>query len=109
MEIYRGDTFKFDFSATLEDGTIHTFEDGDILKAAIKTNIKNSDYVLYQKITIVEPTQTVTFEFTHEEMMRVPVTDNEEAILEVEFTDTAGRVSTIYQEEIEIVGDVINE
>ena len=57
MEIYRGDTFKFDFSATLEDGTVHTFEVGDVLKAGIKTSIANENYAVFQEITIEEPTQ----------------------------------------------------
>lgn len=107
MEIYRGDTFKFDFSATLQDGTIHTFETGDILKAGIKTSIRKNEYELYQKKQLIENADTVTFEFSHEETMKA--TPSSEAILEVELTDTAGRVSTLYQEEITIVGDVINE
>ena len=107
MEIFRGDTFKFDFSATLEDGTVHTFETGDILKAGIKTNVRNTEYMVFQEKTIQESTQEVTFEFSHEEMMNVEI--REDAVLEVELTDTAGRVSTLYQEQIEIVGDVINE
>lgn len=107
MQIYRGDTFIFDFSATLEDGTLHTFQTGDILKAGIKKRIKDNNYVIFQEITIDEPTEEVTFKFNHETMMNVPVT--KEAILEVELTNTLNIVSTIYQEEIEIVGDVINE
>ena len=107
MEIYRGDTFKFDFSATLEDGTAHTFEAGDILKAGIKTNIGNDEYVIFQEITINDSVTEVMFEFSHQEMLNAPISEN--AILEIELTDTAGRVSTLYQEEIEIVGDVINE
>ena len=108
MQIYRGDTFKFDFSATLEGSTeLHTFEEGDVLKVAIKSNIKDSNYILFHEKEILTPTTEVTFEFSHQEMITVPL--KEEAILEVELTDTAGRVSTLYQEEIEIVGDVINE
>lgn len=108
MQIYRGDTFKFDFSATLEGSTeLHTFEEGDVLKAAIKGNVKSNNYILFQEKEIDVPTNEVTFEFSHQDMMTVPL--KEEAILEVELTDTAGRVSTLYQEEIEIVGDVINE
>ena len=106
--IYRGDTFKFDFSATLEGSTnLHIFEAGDILKAGIKTDIRNNEYIIFKEITIQEPTTEVTFEFSHEEMLNAPIKDN--AILEVELTNTAGIVSTIYQEKIEIVGDVINE
>ena len=106
MRIFRGDTFEFDFSATLEDRiTLHTFETGDVLKAGIKRKIQNTDYMLYQSKTIEENTDTVRFEFSHEEMMLVSIG---EAVLEVELT-SAGRVSTLYQEEIEIEGDVIDE
>lgn len=107
MEIFRGDTFKFDFDATFQDGTKYTFKAGDTLKAGIKYDIKKSDYELYQKKTIEKDTETITFEFSHEEMMKVRVSNN--SILEIELTDTSGRVSTLYQETIQIAGDVINE
>lgn len=113
MEIFRGDTFKFDFSATLEGSTeLHTFEVGDVLKAGIKEKIKNTDYLLYQEKTITAEAQEIPFEFSHEETMELPISSTGEslpAILEVELTNTAGVVSTLYQEEIEIAGDVINE
>ncbi len=106
MKIYRGDTFKFDFSATLENGTVHTFRKGDILKAGLKVTCRDKEYQIYQKKEITEETDTVTFEFSHEEMLGVTPGQR---ILEIEFTDTEGRVATLYQEEITIVGDVINE
>ena len=106
MKVYRGDTFKFDFSATLQDGTVHIFKIGDILKAGMKSDIKKSEYELYQKKELTEDTDIVTFEFSHTEMMK---TRPGNRILEIELTDTTGRVSTLYQEEITIVGDIINE
>lgn len=107
-KIYRGDTFKFDFSATLEGSDEpHTFEQGDILKAGIKSTTRNPDYMIYQMKTIDEDTQEVEFEFSHEETMNLLVSKS--AILEVELTNKAGKVSTLYQEEITIMGDVINE
>ena len=106
MEIYRGDTFKFEFSATLEDGTVHTFQAGDTLKAGLKYNYKSTEYQVYQEKNIAEDTETVMFEFSHEEMMQL--TPGEE-VLEVELTDTSGVVSTLYQEQITVVGDIINE
>ena len=106
MKIFRGDTFKFDFSAYLENGTIHTFQAEDILKVGMKANTRSSEYILYQEKQITEQTDVVTFEFTHEEMIEATLG---EKLLEIELTDTSGRVSTLYQEEIIIVGDVINE
>lgn len=106
MRIYRGDTFKFDFSAKFEDGSEYTFQIGDIVKAGIKLTVKNADYVIFQEKEIEETTEEITFEFSHDEMMGAPV---KQAILEVELTNTEGVVSTLYQQPIEIVGDVINE
>ncbi len=106
MKIYRGDTFPFDFSATLEDGSSYTFKKGETLKVGIKNRIGNIDYLLYQKKEIEKDTQIVSFEFTHEEMKKICPGIK---ILELELTNLEGKVSTIYQKEIEIVGDVINE
>ena len=106
MRIYRGDTFKFDFSAKFEDGSEYTFQVGDIVKAGIKLTVKNTDYVVLKEKTIEEPTKEITFVFSHEDMLNAPT---KQAILEVELTDGDGVVSTLYQEPIEIVGDVINE
>ncbi len=106
MQIYRGDTFKFEFSATLEDGTEHTFQEGDILKVGLKTSMPNTEYQIYQKKQITEPTKIVLFEFSHEETMKMTIGTK---IMEIELTDTFGVVSTLYQEQIIVVGDVINE
>lgn len=106
MRIYRGDTFKFDFSAKFEDGSDYTFQIGDTVKAGIKLTVKNTDYVVKKEMDIEEPTAEITFVFSHEDMLNAPI---KEAVLEVELTDGDGVVSTIYQQPIEIVGDVINE
>lgn len=106
--IIRGDNFKFNFFANIVGTNIlHTFEQGDVLKAALKTSINNQKYELYKKITLEEDMQIVPFNFTHEETINLPVSD--EAILEVEWTDIAGEVHTIYQRDVEIKGDVIDE
>lgn len=106
MNIFRGDTFKFDFTANLEDGTIYEFQKGDILKAGIKQKLSNSKCSLHKRIEIEEPTKTVRIVFSHEEMKKCC---EGEKILEVELTDTQGNVYTLTQEKIKIVGDVINE
>lgn len=106
MRIYRGDTFKFDFSARFEDGSEYTFQIGDVVKAGIKLTVKNTEYVVLIEKTIEESTKQITFVFSHEDMLNAPI---KQAILEVELTDGDGVVSTLYQQPIEIVGDVINE
>ena len=106
MEIFKGDTFKFDFGATLEDGTVYEFQQGDILKVGVKDRLSSSIYVLYKKIEIQEATEEIRVYFPAAEMEDVSEGDK---ILEVELTDTSGNVSTLYQEKIKVKGVVINE
>jgi hypothetical protein len=106
MNIFRGDTFKFDFTSALEDGTLYKFEVGDIIKVGIKNKKTNSKCALFRKIEIEEPTDTLHIEFTHKEMKKCCEGDK---LLEVELTRTNGDVITLYHEKITIVGDVINE
>lgn len=106
MELFRGDTFKFNFYATQEDGTNYTFQKGDTIKVGIKNKLTNSKCALYRKIVIEEPTSEIPVVFTHEEMK---MTCEGDKLLEVEWTDEYGNVATLYQEKITIVGDVINE
>lgn len=106
MEIYRGDTFKFDFTASLEDGTEYEFQKGDVLKIGIKEKLTNSRYSYYKKIKIEDAKKTIKFVFSHEETKKFCEGDK---ILEIELTDNQGNVYTLNQEKITIVGDVINE
>lgn len=112
MQLVRGDTFQFDFFATLEDdGSPEALENyafipGDRLKIGIKTRVTSPKYLAYKEIEITEKTESVPVEFAAEEMKKMTIGDK---ILEVELTDTFGDVRTIYQEKIKIVGDVINE
>lgn len=106
MEIYRGDTFRFNVTASLEDGTEYEFQKGDILKIGIKEKLTNSRYSYYKKIVIEEAEKTIKFVFSHEETKKFCEGNK---ILEVELTDNQGNVYTIIQETIKIVGDVINE
>lgn len=105
-EIFRGDTLEFDFSAVdKETGENYVFKIEDILKCGIKKNSSSADYYALKEITISEETDIVHFEFTHEEMKDIGTGD---AVIEVELT-TDGKVYTIYQEDILIKGDIVNE
>lgn len=106
MELYRGDNLIFDFDTTLEDGTLYEFQKGDILKVGIKGKITNPKCALQKIIEIFEPTTTLTIEFTHEETKKWCTGTK---ILEIELTDTNGRVYTLNQEELTVLGDVIND
>lgn len=106
MNIFRGDSFKFDFNSTLDDGTAYVFQKGDTLKVAIKDRLSSSIYVLFKEINIEEATEEIRIAFTNEEMADITEGDK---ILEIELTDNQGNVSTLYQEKIKVKGDVINE
>lgn len=106
MNIFRGDTFRFEFTSALEDGSLYEFQVGDIIKVGIKNKLSNPKCALFKRIDIEEATDTLQIEFSHEEMKKCCEGDK---LLEVELTRTNGDVITLYQEKITIVGDVINE
>lgn len=105
MDIFRGDTFKFDFTANLEDDTPYIFQPGDILKIGIKEKITNPKCAALKTIRIEEVKETVNIIFSHEETKHWCEGDK---ILEVELTDTQGNVYTLTQEKLTVKGDVIN-
>ena len=106
MKIYRGDTFKFDFNATLEDGTPYIFQVGDILRVGIKAKLTNPRCVLIKEIKIEEETDSVHVIFPSNETKKFCLGDK---LIEVELTDTLGNVTTLSQEKLTVIGDVINE
>ena len=106
MNIYRGDTFKFNFTAKLEDETPYKFQPGDLIKVGIKARLTNPRCAVLKPIIIEEEKDSVQVVFSHDETKKWCEGDK---ILEVELTDTQGNVYTILQEKITIVGDVINE
>lgn len=105
MDIFRGDTFKFDFTASLEDGTLYKFQPGDTLKVGIKERLTNPKCGVLKTIDIEEEAETIKIVFTHEETKKWCEGNK---ILEVELTDTQGNVYTLSQEKITVKGDVIN-
>lgn len=106
-EIYRGDTFEFDFETeNVKTGEPYTFVTGSILKCAIKKNLKETtDYMAKKEIEVMEDTTIVSFCFDHEEMTNLKPG---EAILEIELT-IENKVYTLFQDKILIKGDAINE
>lgn len=106
-EIYRGDTFDFDVSAELETGEQYTFTNGERLRAGLKNDtFESSKYLLYQNKEIHDNTKEVHFEFTSDETKELTTGRK---VFEVELTTATGKVMTIYQEDIEIKGDVLND
>lgn len=106
MQIFRGDTFKFDFNATLEDGTNYMFQPGDTIKVGIKEKKSNSKCGVLKTLKIEEATDVANFVFSHEETKHWCEGDK---LLEVELTTENGEVATLYQGKITVTGDVINE
>ena len=103
-KFFRGDTFKYDIGVKMGDGSLYVFIPGDIIRIGIKNKLTNSRYVAYKEIEIEEKTTEVTVEFPPKETKKWSL---EPKILEVELTDTHGDVRTIYQDKIEMKGDVI--
>ena len=106
MQVYRGDTFKFDFTAEAEDGSLYEFQIGDIVKVGIKNKKTNTKCALFQKIEITEATDTLHIVFSHQEMKKCCEGDK---LIEIELTKANGEVSTLLQDKLTVVGDVINE
>ena len=106
MEIYRGDTFEFDFSSTLTDGTTYIFKEGDLLKIGVKEKLNNSRYLLYREVKIEKETDKIAIVFKPEETKKCSKGDK---LLEVELTDKEGNVRTLYQDKLTIKEDLINE
>lgn len=104
MQFFRGDTFKYDVGAKMDDGSLYLFLPGDILRVGIKNKISNSRYVAFKEIEVATKTTAVTVEFPPSETRKWSL---EPKILEAELTDTHGDIRTIYQEKIEMKGDVI--
>ena len=106
MQVFRGDTIEFDFNATLGDGSNYTFQEGDLLKVGVKEKTSKPKYLLYKQINIQEQTDKVTIVFDHDEVKNLCKGDK---IIEIELTNPTGRVSTLYQDKITILEDIINE
>lgn len=106
--IYRGDTFEFDFSADIEESEEqYIFEKGEKLRVGLKCNaLESSEYLLYREKEITESTSEVHFEFPPDETKAITPGNK---IIEVELTTKDGKVMTIYQESIWVKGDVLND
>jgi hypothetical protein len=100
----RGDTFKYDIGAKMDDGSLYLFLPGDVLRVGIKNKLTNSRYVAFKEIEVTEKKTAVTVEFPPSETKKWSL---EPKILEAELTDTHVDVRTIYQDKIEMKGDVI--
>lgn len=104
MEFFRGDTFRHDIGAKMKDGSLYLFLPGDVLRVGIKNKIANTRCIAYREIEVTEKTLTVTVEIPPNETKKWSL---EPKIIEAELTDTHGDVRTIYQDKIEMKGDVI--
>ena len=106
MQIFRGDTFEFDFHSISADGSTYIFKPGDLLKVGVKEKLSNTRYLLYREVQIDKETEEITVMFTPEETKRLSKGDK---MLEVELTDKEGKVRTLFQGKLTIKEDLINE
>lgn len=104
MNKYRGDTFIFPFTLRDESGNAQSFQVGDIVRFGMKENIYTSEYALYREIQLTEATQELQFTFTPEETQKL---EQRKYIVELEL-ERNGQVDTIYQEELNVKGVVID-
>lgn len=99
MTIYRGDTWSQ--TVLFDDFTLTV---GDKVKIGVKRTIGIPDYTLFQEIGITETASEITFTFSADEMAKITPG---RYWFEIEITKNA-EVSTVYQEQIELMGDVID-
>lgn len=104
MNKYRGNTFTFPFLLKDESGNAQGFQIGDIVRFGMKENIYTNKYALYRKLKITEATQELQFTFTPEETQKI---EQRKYIVELEL-ERNGQVDTIYQEEMNVKGVVID-
>ena len=106
LQIFRGDTFEFDFNSKTADGSLYIFKVGDLLKVGVKEKLSNTRYLLYREVQIEEEAEEITVMFTPEETKRLSPGDK---MLEVELTDKEGKVRTLFQGKLTVKEDLINE
>ena len=102
---YTGDTFVFPFGFQNENKEPIDFEVGDILRFGMKESIYRKQYSLYKEIKITENTSEIQITFLPEETQQL--FPNKKYIIELELT-RGEFVDTIYQDEILVKGDVVN-
>lgn len=100
---YRGDTFIFPFGLQDESGEYVNFEAGDIVKCGVKSTINDTEYALYKELEVMENTDELVFIFYPEETKELMAG---KYTRELEHT-RGDYVTTIYQEEITVKGDVV--
>lgn len=100
MNIYRGDTW----SQTIAFDNF-TLSAGDKVKIGVKRTIGIPDYTLFQEIGITESVSELTFTFSADETAKITPG---RYWFEIEITK-GGEVSTVHQEQFEVMGDVIDE
>lgn len=105
MQKYRGDNFIFRLTIE-ENGEQINFKNGDIIKFGMKKDISQTDYDLYQEITISEESsEYVEFNFTSDKTKNLSLDTYK---IEIELT-RAGIVETIYRDTLTVLGDVVND
>lgn len=104
--IYRGNSV--DIELTIKNGTEdYEFQIGDVVQLGIKRYIGDNEYII-QKEHIISQTETTTqIHLTPEETANIPICT---AILEVslKYNDESD-YRTVYQENIELKGVVLDE
>lgn len=108
MELYRGDSLPISVSSKYKNGEQYIFKVGDVLKLGIKRKLNSDTYDYFIEKTIESSTTQLDFNIPPEATKEL--IGGAKYILEAELTYNNGvDVATLFQEELYVKGDVINE
>lgn len=106
--LYKGNSVNVKFNIEDKDtGANYQFQVGDKLRLGIKSNIGDTNYIVFKEYEVTQAGDSVALILTPEET-NINVVE-EEAILELELEYNGGQsIKTVYQEPIMLEGVVID-
>ena len=106
--LYKGNSVNVKFNIEDKDtGAYYQFQVGDKLRLGIKSNIGDTNYIVFKEYEVTQAGDSVALILTPEET-NINVVE-EEAILELELEYNGGQsIKTVYQEPIMLEGVVID-
>lgn len=104
--LYKGNSINENF--TIKAGNKnYTFQVGDVISVGIKRNIGDEEYIIKKYINVTQKGISVSINLTPAETSEIPIC---KAILEVALKFNNGNdFKTVYQEQIELKGVVIDD
>ena len=103
-EYYRGDDIEFPFVLKDDNEQDIPFKKGDNITFGAKNNVYKNEYALYKEFVLDKDCSELRIEFTPEETRKLDIT---KYLIELELIRN-GKTKTVFQQEIEIIGDVVD-